>query len=73
MTAITAQPLVENAGCRLSPLPRPGAVTEEETSAVGLAIWVLLERNFAGRMGEASMQLARPGLACIDHGFKLCG
>jgi hypothetical protein len=38
VAAIALEPLVENAGRRLPPLPCPGAIAEEEAGAVELAV-----------------------------------
>jgi hypothetical protein len=73
VATIALEPLVENAGRRLPPLPRPGAVTEEEPGAVELAIGILLQRHLARGLGEPAMEIAAPGFAGIDHGLELGG
>jgi hypothetical protein len=73
VAAIALEPLVENAGRRLPPLPRPGAIAEEEAGTVELAIRVFLQRHFTWRMGETAMEIAAPGFAGIDHGLELGG
>lgn len=52
VAAIALEPLVENAGGRLPPLPRPGAVAKEEPGAVELAIRILFQRHLARSLPE---------------------
>ena len=69
--AATAQPLVENDGGDLAAFAGPGAVTEEETGAIGAAFFVGGEREALFNGFEQAGDIALESIAGIDQRLEL--
>lgn len=71
MSALTAQPLVEDAGSDLASFAGAGAVTKEEAHPVEAA-FVVQDQGHAFFRGTAfAGEEVFPGMPCIDDGLEL--
>lgn len=65
------EPIVEDAGSDLAPLPRPGAVAQEVSGAVAVAVLGERQSDPLALGPEPARQKLRPGVSRVDDRFEL--